>query len=604
MTLLVNNFNLDIDAVTEERAGYKSILGRHWQESIYDHRQYLTLIQKCHLPEIIAKILAIKGIGYESAIDHLNPSLRKFLPDPFDLKDMEKSVEVIYKVIESKEKIAVFGDYDVDGATSSAIIKRFMRSINQDLIIYIPDRISEGYGPSESAFKKLKQQNVNLIITVDCGAMAFEAITYAKNEGMKIVVLDHHLGAEKLPDADAVVNPNRVDEVTIYKNLAAVGVAFLMLVALRRKLCEQNYFIQNNIPIPDLIDLLDLVALGTICDVVRLDNLNRSFVSTGLKVIKNQKNIGLNALIDIAGVKDNISTYHLGFVIGPRINAGGRVGESSLGANILSSDDQLYVKQVAEKLNQYNNERKAIEEKILEEAMALAAEKNKELPLIILASENWHQGVIGIVASRIKEAFNKPTAILSICNGVGKASCRSVPGVDFGASVVKAKNHDLVIIGGGHAMAAGFSVQMDKLDKLEEFFCQEFMLGYKEFAKNKFRFFDVNSTIAGLTLELIEQIHTLGPFGSGNFEPLFLVHNIKFQKIINCSPKHIKLLFSDSFSKQYLNSFMFNYVGTNFEEVFIKNPYKITGVIGYPKINNWLDRKTVEFQIIDIILDS
>ncbi|RYE12919.1 MAG: single-stranded-DNA-specific exonuclease RecJ, partial [Rickettsiales bacterium] len=346
-----------------------------------------------------------------------------------------------------------FGDYDVDGATSSALFKRFFDSLGVNSSIFIPDRINDGYGPNSSIFQRLKYDDTDLVITVDCGTTSFDAFDTAEDIGLKVIIVDHHLSSEILPKAFAIVNPNRIDETTIYKNLAAVGVCFLVAVATVSVLKERNYFMNQNPP--NLLNLLDLVAVGTVCDVVALEGINRAFVVQGLKILEKRSNVGLSSLIDISRLNEVPTAYHLGYILGPRINAGGRVGKSSHGAELLSTDDIDIATNLALELDQFNMERRAIENIIFDEAM-LIAEQNDDNPMQFIIGKSWHPGVIGIIASRIKEKYNKPTIVISILNGIGKASCRSISGIDLGAIVVNAKLLNLVENGGGHAMAAGF----------------------------------------------------------------------------------------------------------------------------------------------------
>ncbi|MFT6259329.1 MAG: single-stranded-DNA-specific exonuclease, partial [Rickettsiales bacterium] len=416
---------------------HQSILKKTYQPTPVDERLALAIHQRLGVALSVARVLAGKNLidsgdsDFSQIENFLNPTIKSSLPNPFDLLDMDKAVEKIISTIKDNKKITVFGDYDVDGATSSALLKRFFASIGVDIGIYIPDRALEGYGPNVDALLNLKKQGTDLVITVDCGTVSFAPLEAAKKVGLDVIVIDHHIGAFEKPEAIAIINPNRLDEKFPDKHLAAVGVSFLLAVAVNKELRESGFYTQNNLSQPNLLNLLDLVALGTVCDVMSITGVNRAFVSAGLKIMKNRSNIGIRALFDAANLDEEPSSYHLGFVLGPRINAGGRVGKSDLGARLLSSNNEDEVKKIAEELNIHNSRRKDIEVNILLEAKELTEKRDDAV--LIASSKEWHQGVIGIVASRIKDLHGKPTAILAIKDGIGKASCRSISGVDFGS---------------------------------------------------------------------------------------------------------------------------------------------------------------------------
>jgi single-stranded-DNA-specific exonuclease len=452
----------EYDENIEDKFG-KSVKGLKWAVLDPDERIVTTLSQKLGIPDLLAKVLVNRGIlSADDARKFLDPKVRDLLPDPFLLKDMDKAATRFAEAVVNKEKITIFGDYDVDGATSSALLKRFFRDVDIDAGIYIPNRILEGYGPNLDALKKLKDEGNTLVITVDCGIVSFEPIKGAKDYGLEIIVIDHHLSTDEMPEAYAVVNPNRFDDEFEFKSLAAVGVAFLTVVAIRSKLRDMGYF--KDKPEPNLLDYLDLVALGTVCDVMQLNNVNRAFVAQGLKLINQRKNLGIATLSNVARLEVVPQSYHLGFVIGPRINAGGRVGEGMLGATLLSTLDSMEAFTIATRLEQLNDERRAVEAVILEEAINEV--ESKELykkPLIIVTGNNWHQGILGILASRIKEKYSRPTAIISFVDGMGKGSARSITGIDLGSLLANAKQKGILVHGGGHAMAGGFTIEQSKL---------------------------------------------------------------------------------------------------------------------------------------------
>jgi len=586
----------------------KSVLGYEWKQRNYDSRLALTIAQKLDKSHILSKLLAIKELALEEIENFLTPTIRHSLPDPFLLLDMKVAVEKIIWAIKNQKKIVVFGDYDVDGATSSALLKRFFKMCGIEIQIYIPDRILEGYGPNAEALLNLKKSGADLVITVDCGTVAFEPLEAAHNAGLEVIVIDHHLGATNKPKAIAVINPNRLDEKFIDKNLAAVGVCFLLCVAVNKILKEENFYAQNNLPEAKLLSLLDLVALGTVCDVVPLSGVNRALVAQGLKVMKNRENIGLRTLSDIANLDEEPNSYHLGFILGPRINAGGRVGKSDLGARLLSLENEEEAKEIASLLNSYNNQRKDIEKNVLQEAIEMAAKSQAENSVIILASKNWHPGVIGIVASRIKELYNKPTAIISLANGIGKASCRSINGIDFGSLIVKAKLVGILIVGGGHAMAAGFSIEENKINQLQKFLNDELGELVNFYNQNKSREFNDILDINSANLNLAKEIALLEPYGSGNSKPKFLVKDLLITKsdIIGSDGKHISCIFSGKNLgglQGRLYGVAFGAMENALGNILIsKNNSRNVNVVGQININNWMGNERLQLMIEDVLV--
>lgn len=580
-----------------------SVKNFQWVQQEVDPNCVQEYTKRLDINEILARLLASRNISLEQAINFLNPTLKTNLPNPFHLLDMDKAAELIAHSIINEEKIVIFGDYDVDGATSSALLKRYFSLLGITVDIYIPDRIDEGYGPSIEAFSYLKDQGADVIITVDCGTAAFEPIKYAKNENLKIIVVDHHLSSETLPIADAIVNPNRRDETSEYKYLAAVGVAFLLAVAVTSTLRKKEYF--NTKQEPNLLSLLDIVAIGTICDVVPLELLNRAFVIQGLKILNTRKNPGIKAFCDLLNIENELTSYHLGYVIGPRINAGGRVGESSLGAKLLSTDSYEEALDIAKKLELYNLERRAIEYSVFEQALEQARNQSNEDALIMVQGENWHQGVVGIVAGRLKELTDKPVAVLSIDDEHCKASCRSINGVDFGSAVVAAKEEGILLTGGGHKMAAGFTLLKKNLPALKAYLHDRFSKEIALISNKNQRYFDAYLSTNAINLDFAKQIERIGPFGPNNHEPKFILKNIYIIKATIFGDNHISCLIGCNESKNLngaLKSNAFRSLNTKLGEVLQNRTYNNLDLVGYIRINRWKGKETPEFSIEDAII--
>lgn len=495
----------------------------------------LAIAQRLQLPELVGRLLAARGQDLDTAEQYLTPKLNQSLPDPGAFRDMDHAAARLVAAIERQETIAVFGDYDVDGATSAALLLRFLRSVGaENLRLYVPDRLVEGYGPNAPALEKLRAAGVALVITVDCGITAFAPLEAAGAVGLDVIVVDHHVAEPRLPLAAAVVNPNRLDETAGHGQLAAVGVAFLLVVALNRALRAKGWYTAAR-PEPDLLQWLDIVALGTVCDVVPLTGVNRALVTQGLKVMAQRRNIGLAALADVAGVNERPTAYHAGFLLGPRVNAGGRVGKSDLGARLLSTDNPVEAKDIAQQLDALNAERREIEAAVLEQAIALAERQAADNPhLIFVAAQGWHPGVIGIVASRLKDRFERPACVVALDQDAGKGSGRSVSGLHLGNAVIAAREAGLITKGGGHAMAAGFEVDAARVEDLRVFLSARLKdnLGGLPLTP----LLDVDGALQprAANAEFAAQIERLAPFGSGNAEPRFVLPNarIGFAEIV------------------------------------------------------------------------
>lgn len=589
-----------------------SILGLNWQQKTFDERHASTIYQRFGLSEVLSNLLSSREISLDEIENFLEPKIKTALPNPFELGDMEKAVAHVIEAVKKNKKITIFADYDVDGATSAATLKRFFREVGIDVGIYIPDRVLEGYGPNSQALLNLKKNGTDLVITVDCGTVAFKPLEDAAAVGLEIIVIDHHLGVLEKPDAIAVINPNLLNEIFPHKNLCAAGVSFLFAVAINKKLREENYYSQRKEP--NLLNLLDLVALGTVCDVMSLTGLNRAFVSAGLKILKQRKNLGLREIFDLAGLDEEPSAYHLGFIIGPRINAGGRVGKSDLGARILSSENEGEIKEIATQLEVLNKQRKEIEVQVLEEAVKAlesgAGGFKTTDPVIFAVSKYWHQGVIGIVASRLKDLYNKPVAVIAIDDEgkKGKASCRSISGIDFGGAILKARLEGLLLEGGGHAMAGGFSVLPEKISELHNFFNQNLGEKIMELSANKKMEFDIALDLPQVNIELLKELAKLEPFGVGNARPKFILRDVQKVKanIIGKTGEHISGIFCTKSAVGFtgqIQAVAFRSVNTALGEILLDPKFtKSLNLVGTLNINSWMGVEKVQMLIEDVLI--
>jgi single-stranded-DNA-specific exonuclease len=594
----------------------KSVTGTIWQKESVDERLAKTIQQRYCCSEVLSQALSARQIALEEVENFLDPKIRTSLPNPFELSGMAEAVDHVIHAISLGKKITIFADYDVDGATSSALLKKFFASVGVTAGIYIPDRILEGYGPNCAALLNLKKTGTDLVITVDCGTVSFKPLETAKEAGLEVIVIDHHLGVTEKPAAIAVINPNLLNEKFPHKNLCAAGVAFLFAVAINKKLRENGFY--QNRQEPNLLELLDLVALGTVCDVMTLSGINRSFVAQGLKIMQKRGNLGLRQLCDSAKLESSPNAYHLGFILGPRINAGGRVGKSDLGARLLSSHDEMEIFQIAEELELLNKQRKDIEAQVLDEAVNLLESGHSGFktsdPVIFASSQGWHQGVIGIVASRLKDLYNKPVAVIAVDDeGVkGKASCRSISGIDFGAEILKARLEGLLLEGGGHTMAGGFSVEAKKIPALHEFFCKNLAENVLKLGGEKREKFLFELDLAQVNLSLLQELQKLEPFGVGNPRPKFIIRDL--QKI-NAKPvgqgqNHVSCLFSSKslvgFNGQ-LQGIFFGSRASNqpspVAEILLDPNYKKPlSVAGTLNINSWMGVEKVQVVIEDVLL--
>jgi single-stranded-DNA-specific exonuclease len=575
-----------------------SVSGKNWISKEFNSDDIDFFKTNYFLDEIVAKLLSIRKIKKEEVKFFLEPLIKNILPNPYILKDMDLAIDRAEKAIIKKEKIGIFGDYDVDGATSTAILGKYFERLNVPFEIYIPDRKNEGFGPNEKGFSKFIDLGVKLIFTVDCGTLSFVPINFAKKKNIDVIVLDHHQSEIKLPSAVAIVNPNRFDDRSELNYLCAAGVCFMFLIALSKRLRDQNWFSDNLIKEPNLINELDLVSLGTVCDVVPIIGLNRAIVYQGLKVLKKKNNLGLKTLIEVCNIESNITAQDLGYVLGPRINAGGRVGKSTHGANLLLNESPKNSFKLAVDLNTYNKERQILETDLLKRILNADYGKSSD-PVIILHGENWHEGIIGIIAARIKEKFNKPTIIISVNKKTGKGSGRSIPGFDLGSTIIGAVQSGLLIKGGGHKMAAGFSIDMIKINEFKEFVFKKFKSININLEEKRSYYFDAEIAPSAVNIDFFEKINLLAPFGSGNPEPRFIIKNLKSVNSKIVGEKHIKniLVGSDSTT---LKTISFNTVETELGYLLLKKSSKPFDIAGKLSLNQWRGQRNVEFIIDDI----
>ena len=582
----------------------RSAKGLIWRERLQAEAAPLaTAISQRHgLPDILGRVLAARGVTLEDVEVSLNPSLKALMPDPHALQDMERGAARIAEAVVQRQSIAIFGDYDVDGASSSALLSRFFAAHGLDSRIYIPDRIFEGYGPNRAAIKSLIKDGAELIITVDCGTTSHDALEAAMEQGVDVVVIDHHQADEALPPAHAIINPNRQDDVSGQGQLAAAGVVFLVLVALLRCLRTKGCYGSGQDE-PDLLEWLDLVALATVCDVVPLTGLNRAYVAKGLQVMRHRRNPGLRALADIAGLNAPPTPYHLGFLLGPRINAGGRIGDAGLGAKLLSSSDELENERIAKLLDQLNKERKDMEVVTLEEAAAQverALEENDDLPILFAGSEDWHQGLVGLVSSRLTDRFRRPSFVIAWGkDGRGTGSGRSISGVDLGSAVRAAVQEGLVVKGGGHAMAAGLTVERAKLGDLSAFLENRLTEDVRNARADAGLDLDGSITPGSATVEFMDLLEKAGPFGSGNPTPRFAfpAHRIGFAKIVGDAHIRCSITAGDG---SRLDAIAFRAVDTELGALLLRSTGEPLHIAGRLNRNHWRGKEKIELMIDDV----
>ena len=551
--------------------------------------------------DIVTQLLQARGVEESDLERHRNPTLRGFLPDPSTFNDMDAAADRIAQAVLSGEKVTIYGDYDVDGATSSALLIRLLRDLGHHADYYIPDRLLEGYGPSGEALVRLGESGSSLIVTVDCGAMAHDALQQAHDAGIDVIVVDHHKCSPELPRTVALVNPNRLDEedeAASHGHLAAVGVAFLLAIALVRTLRERGYF--ETRAEPDLLALLDLVALGTVADVAALHGLNRAFVAQGLKVMAKRQNIGMAALIDASRLKRAPVCSDLGFALGPRINAGGRVGESTLGVRLLTTEDPAEAQAIAAQLSELNEDRRAIEAAVQESAeQQLGGQHNRAVAVI--AGAGWHPGVIGIVAGRIKESSGKPSVVIALDEqtGLGKGSGRSIAGVDLGAAIIEARQQGLLIAGGGHAMAAGLTVAADRIEDLAAWLDERLSAQVARATASMTTLLDLSVASGGLTPELVESLDVAGPYGVGWPGPRIAVGPVRLIKCDVVGTGHVRIVASGGDGRSF-KAIGFRMAESDLGQTLL---HGVGGrrlwLAGRAKIDDWGSRRQAELHLED-----
>ncbi len=582
----------------------RSATGRVWRDRLDDRAgaRALAIVQRHGLPEILARVLAGRGVEPDVVEAFLDPSLKRLLPDPHVITAMEAAAERLADAVVREERIAIFGDYDVDGATASALLARFLRLAGNEPLIHIPDRIFEGYGPNSEAIRSLAERGTRLLVTVDCGTTSHEPLAEANRLGLDVVVIDHHQAEEALPPAVAVVNPNRLDDLSQLGHLAAVGLTFVTVVAVNRVLRRRGFWSPGR-PEPDLLSLLDLVALGTVADVVPLRGLNRAFVAKGLIAMRRREGVGLTALMDTARLAGPPEPWHLGFLLGPRINAGGRIGRADLGAQLLLEEDPAEAAAMAAELDRLNRERQAVEQATLAQAHAeaLAALGLEEKgAVVVTAAEGWHPGVVGLVAARLKERFGRPAFAIALGPGeAGTGSGRSIAGVDLGRTVRRAVAEGLLLKGGGHAMAAGITLRRAALQPFRAFLEDALSSAVEAARREDALLVDAAITAAAASAELYATIARAGPFGAGNPEPVLVLpaHILTYAEEIGQAHVRARLRAGDGAG---LNAIAFRAAGQKLGEALMKHRGEPVHVAGSLSVDRWQGEERVQLRILDI----
>ncbi len=576
-----------------------SITGKRWIIANPDDRQTQAIMQKCALPDVVARILAWRGVTVDTVDEFLDPQLRQ-LPDPANLQDMDLAAAILADAVESQKTIGILGDYDVDGATSTVLIINYIRALGGKSVFHIPNRFREGYGPSALGLDRLIELGADLVVTVDCGITATDLLDeYIKK--IPILIVDHHQPGPELPKANAIVNPNRFDDDFPHKNLAACGVVFMLLIALNRNLRARGFFRER--VEPDLKSFLDLVALGTVADIVSLTGLNRIFVKRGLEVMATRNHVGLRALSDVSRLDTKPDAYHLGFMLGPRINAAGRLQDASLGVRLLTATEEWQAREIATQLDKLNTERQAIEETILAQAIDQVEREQMQSPILVAANENWHPGVIGIVASRLKDRYARPACMIAFIadgNGqtVGTGSARSVTGFNLGAAIIAAEQSGILQKGGGHAMAAGFKIESGKLAQFREFMQTRFAAETAGADLSASLAIDASVNLAALNDALLQKLNTLAPFGMGNPQPRFMIPNVQIEYAEVMKEKHVRLRLK-SLDGAGMDAVAFRVMDSPLGKFLSARTGAQIHVAGHLRENHFNGRRKLQFQIED-----
>lgn len=565
------------------------------------------IIQQNDVPEFVARLLVLRGVAEDQVPAFLDPSFQNDMPSPFTLAGMEACAVDIAQAIIDQKRFAIFGDFDVDGATSSAVLYRFLKACGIEAPIYIPERLTEGYGPNEAALQALRDEGADILMMLDCGTGASQTIAAGQAMGLQIVIIDHHEAGETLPPAWHIINPKRKDDTSGLDMLAAVGVTFYTCVAVNSKLKEYDFYNKNNRKEPNIKTLVDLVALGTVCDIVPLVHVNRLLVKKGFMEMNAMSNEGVNALAMVAGIEAPFTPYHAGYVLGPRVNAGSRVGQSSLGARLftLDADQAQEARTIAWTLNDCNAMRKDMQKTMEAEALAIVEQKGLDHhPVIIVAKEKWHAGLTGLVAGRLKEHYKKPACVITLEDGVGKGSGRSVAGIHIGGAFIDAMEAELVTKGGGHAMAGGFTLPADKIEAFSAFIQDHVTRQIKgEMPAVTYDIEGILTVRGALNVDNVKLLQDhVGPFGAAFEEPLFMLQNVRIHSADTVGEAHIRLLISDREGGPRIKAMAFRAVGTPLGEAFIKQSHETFDIIGQLKINSWQGRESVELHIRDAMI--
>ncbi len=584
----------------------KSVKGQRWIARLDDQRLAHAIAEKNELPEILGRVMAARGVGLEDAEAFLNPTLRALMPQPSALMDMEKGAARLAQAIINKESIGIISDYDVDGVTSAAIMLRFIRATAHDATVYIPDRVTEGYGPSEKAVSALKDQGTELLLTLDCGVLSHDPLAHAADLGLITIIVDHHQAGIELPHAYAVINPNRQDDMSGLGHLCAAGVVMILIATVNKELRSAGYYTEDR-PEPNMLQWLELVALATICDVVPLKGLNRAYVTQGLKIMARRENPGIAALADVGGLKKRPDTYALGYILGPRINAAGRVGHADEALALLTTTDKGEAHALARKLDDMNKKRQVIEMRVVEEAYAQAEAamgQDKKPSIVVVAADGWHPGVVGLAASRLKDRFGVPSLVLAMNSKTGLAtgSGRSIYGVDLGKAVREAMEQGHITKGGGHAMAAGLTLRIENLGALRQFL-EESLASEVGALREPALEVDGALTASGATLDLIELLEQAGPYGSAHPSPMFVFpsHRVTYADRVGNDHIRCTLVASDGTN---LKAIAFRALGTELGELLLSERSHSIHVAGRLVVDEWGTKRVPSLQIEDAAVIS